>query len=61
LSADGQAISLRMEAVDIALDRFKCFNKAEILSKILSLSEQIIGFQREKRKREEGNKKGAKK
>jgi len=50
-----------MEAVDIALDRFKCFNKAEILSKILSLSEQIIGFQREKRKREEGNKKGAKK
>jgi len=60
LSADGQAISLRMEAVNIALETFQCREKPETLSKILSLSEQIINFQNEKRKRE-ANQKGKKK
>ena len=56
LSADGQTVSLRMEAVNIALERFQCSKKSETLSKILSLSEQIIHFQNEKRKREEAKK-----
>jgi len=43
-----------MEAVNIALDRFYCSKKAETLSKILSLSEQICHFQNEKRAKEAG-------
>jgi len=60
LLSDGQAISLRMEAVNIVLERFQCSKKAETLSKILSLSEQIIHFQNEKRKRDAAKQKGTK-
>jgi len=52
LLSDGQAISLRTEAIEITLNRFNCSKKAETLSKILSLSEQIIHFQNEKIKRD---------
>jgi len=45
LGATGQAISLRVESVEIIINRFDCYKKAETLSKILSLSEEIISFQ----------------
>jgi len=61
LGPDGQSYAIKMEAIEIAMLRFGAAKPSEIMSKILSLSEQIINFQNEKRKSEAAKQKGKKK
>ena len=58
--SEGQAVALKLEAVDKAIEYFGHDAKKETLSKILSLSEQLIEFQNEKRIRDTPTKKGLK-
>lgn len=58
LSASGEAISLRLEAVDIFIQRCKYKNHIELLTKVLGLAEKIIYLKREKQQNDNLNKQG---